>query len=268
MRLRYNVSRFRIGALRALGCLEMLPYPMRVVQSGLLTPKVRKLTLDGRLSAQPGQFVMVWLPGIDEKPFSLVDDDPVTLLVANVGPFSSDLHELPIGDRLWIRGPLGHGFDLRGQRVLLVGGGYGVAPLAFLAKRATNALRKVAVVGAGTREDLFLQQRFAEAACQVIEVTEDCSAGEGGLCTDIADGLLRREAFDMVYACGPAGMLDRIESLCGELGVPGQVSREAYMRCGLGVCGSCARNGLLVCRDGPVFPIGPGLDNRAQMRYT
>lgn len=235
----------------------MLPYPMRIATYTQLTSSVRELTLDGQLPAQPGQFVMVWLPGIDEKPFSLVDDDPLTLVVAKVGPFSSELHRLAVGDRVWIRGPLGRGFELSGLRMLLVGGGYGVAPLAFLANRATIATRKVAVIGAGTREDLFLQERFAQAGCEVIQVTEDCSAGEGGLCTDVAQRLLREEDFDALYACGPEGMLERIEQLCVEKGIPGQVSKEAYMRCGLGVCGSCARNGLLVCRDGPVFSVGP-----------
>ncbi|HEM61348.1 MAG TPA: dihydroorotate dehydrogenase electron transfer subunit [Chloroflexi bacterium] len=246
------LARVRCGAV-------MLPMAMRVSRCAQLTPKVRELTLDGRLSAQPGQFVMVWLPGIDEKPFSLVDDDPVTLVVARVGPFSAQLHQLQVGDRVWVRGPLGRGFQLSGDRMLLVGGGYGVAPLAFLSSRAQGAKRKLAVIGAGTSGDLFFQDRLAQAGCEVIQVTEDCSAGEGGLCTDVAERLLAGEPFDVLYACGPEGMLERIQELCAELGVPGQVSKEAYMRCGLGVCGSCARDGLLVCRDGPVFSVGPNL---------
>lgn len=246
----------------------MLPCPMRVAECAELTAKVKALTLDGRLDAQPGQFVMVWLPDINEKPFSLVSADPIALVVARVGPFSAGLHHLYVGDRLWIRGPLGRGFQLSGERILLVGGGYGVAPLAFLAHRAEGARRKVAVIGAGTRADLFFQDRFAEADCEVIEVTEDCSAGEGGLCTDAVERLLRQESFDALYACGPEGMLQRIEELCVESGIPGQISKEAYMRCGLGVCGSCARQGLLVCRDGPVFSVGPPLDKPAPMKYT
>jgi dihydroorotate dehydrogenase electron transfer subunit len=246
----------------------MLPCPMRVVESTQLTAKVKVLTLDGRLDAQPGQFVMVWLPDINEKPFSLVNDNPVTLVVAKVGPFSSGLHQLQVGERLWIRGPLGRGFQFSGERMLLVAGGYGVAPLAFLADRAQGAFRKLAVIGAATSSDLFFQDRFAEAACEVIEVTEDCSAGEEGLCTDAVERLLRQESFDVLYACGPEGMLQRVEELCVESGIPGQISKEAYMRCGLGVCGSCARDGLLVCRDGPVFSVGPPLDKPAAMKYT
>ena len=236
----------------------MLPAPMTIAKTDQLARKVRALTLHGHIAAQPGQFVMVWLPGLNEKPFSLVDDDPVTLAVANVGPFSARLHELNAGERLWLRGPFGRGFEIDGQKALLVGGGYGVAPLAFLARRAGEISRKIAVVGAATGDELFFEDRLAEAGCEVTVVTEDCSAGEGGLCTDVAERLLRDEAFDVVYGCGPEGMLEKLEELCVELAVPGQLSKEAYMRCGMGVCGSCDRDGLLVCRDGPVFRIGPG----------
>ena len=236
----------------------MLPTPMTLVSADQLTAKVKMLTLDGQLQAHPGQFVMVWLPRLNEKPFSLVNDDPVTLAVANVGPFSSRLHELEVGDRLWIRGPLGRGFEIVGERLLLVGGGYGVAPLSFLASRATSTLRKVAVIGAATADEIFFEDRLTKAGCEVVLVTEDCSAGEGGLCTDITERLLIDEAFDLVYACGPEGMLDQIEKSCQECGIPAQLSKEAYMRCGMGVCGSCERNGLLVCRDGPVFEVRPG----------
>ena len=230
---------------------------MRVVETAQPTEPVKTITLDGRRPAQPGQFVMVWLPGLDEKPFSLVSDDPVTLAISRVGPFSARLHELTVGDRLWIRGPLGRPFDLVGERLLLVAGGYGAAPLAFLARRAARANRKVAVIGAATQGDLLFQDRFADEGCEIVLVTEDCSVGEGGLCTDAAERLLREETFDAVYGCGPEGMLEKLERLCIELGIPGQLSKEAYMRCGMGVCGSCERKGLLVCRDGPVFNVGP-----------
>ncbi|TKJ29103.1 MAG: dihydroorotate dehydrogenase electron transfer subunit [Chloroflexi bacterium B3_Chlor] len=235
----------------------MLPRPMRIAQITQEAIRVKTFTLAGELVADPGQFVMVWLPRVDEKPFSLVSDDPLTLTVAKVGPFSARLHELKVGDRLWIRGPLGRGFNIAGQRPLLVGGGYGVAPLAFLASRATEVSHKVAVVGAATKDDLFFEARLAASGCEVVVVTEDCSAGEGGLCTDVAEALLTEQHFDGVYACGPEAMLDKAEELCRQHGIPGQLSKEAHMRCGMGVCGSCQRDGLLVCRDGPVFDLEP-----------
>ena len=234
---------------------QMLPHPLRIARISQETSKIKTFTLDGSLVAQPGQFVMVWLPRLNEKPFSVVNDEPLTLTVAEVGPFSARLHELKVGDRLWIRGPMGRGFNIAGQRPLLVGGGYGVAPLVFLASRASQVSHKVAVVGAATKDDLFFEARFAASGCEVVVVTEDCSAGEGGLCTDVVEVLLSEQHFDGVYACGPEAMLDRVEELCRQHGIPGQLSKEAYMRCGMGVCGSCQRDGLLVCSDGPVFDV-------------
>ena len=84
---------------------------------------------------------MAWLPRFDEKPFSLVDADPVTITVAAVGPFTGFLHGLGPGDRVWLRGPFGHGFKSSEGPVLAVGGGYGVAPISFLTRRVIASWR-------------------------------------------------------------------------------------------------------------------------------
>jgi len=216
--------------------------------------QVRTFVLEATVEADPGQFIMIWLPRVDEKPFSLVDADPVTITVARVGPFTEKLHQLRINDRIGFRGPLGRGFELRGERILLIGGGYGVAPLAFLAQRAAGVGQRVtAVIGAQSRADLVFPQRFAELGCSVVLATNDGSAGVRGLATDLAEPLLERGEADAVYACGPEAMLDRVLELCRGYDLPCQLSFEKYMRCGLGVCGSCQREGMLVCRDGPVF---------------
>ena len=81
---------------------------------------------------------MIWLPGIGEKPYSILNNDPFSIAVTSVGPFSSALFDLNIGSRIWARGPFGQGFKLEGSRHLLVGGGYGAAPLLFLAVRARS----------------------------------------------------------------------------------------------------------------------------------
>jgi hypothetical protein len=138
-----------------------LPQVARILQAIDESPKVRTLVLDLHLEAAPGQFVMAWLPGVDEKPFSLVRAGPATLTVARVGPFSTAVHTLGVGDRLWLRGPLGQPFTLPragasgdGSRLLLVGGGYGVAPLYFLAECArTSGWAADMVIGARTAAD-------------------------------------------------------------------------------------------------------------------
>jgi dihydroorotate dehydrogenase electron transfer subunit len=222
--------------------------------------RIRTLVLDRQMDAEPGQFVMAWLPGIDEKPFSLVRTDPATLMIARVGPFSAALHRLAVGDPLWIRGPLGRPFRLPGGvpadgPLLLVGGGYGVAPLHFLAERAVDSGWPVTVVvGARTAADVVYVKRFVALGARVLVTTDDGTAGRPGLATGAAGHLLDEEPVQAIYACGPEPMLEAVRHLALAREVPAQLSYEGHMRCGMGVCGSCARDGWLVCRDGPVRP--------------
>ena len=88
---------------------------MQIVEIRAENEQTKTFVLDGALDAAPGQFVMAWLPGVDEKPFSLADADPVTLTIAAVGPFSRALHGLAVGERIWLRGPLGKGYQLPEQ---------------------------------------------------------------------------------------------------------------------------------------------------------
>lgn len=237
-----------------------LPQGAHIVEMVDESPTVRTLTLDLRLDAQPGQFIMAWLPEMDEKPFSLVDDSPVTLAVARVGRFSQAVHDLRIGEQIWVRGPLGQGFTLpecepesSKSGILLVAGGYGVAPLRFLAERARAAGWTVTgAIGARTADDVILVDRFAALGVRVEVSTDDGSLGQKGTATEVAARLLEQEEYAVLYACGPEAMLDAMEALACEHQLPAQLSYERYMRCAFGVCGSCARQGWLVCRDGPV----------------
>jgi dihydroorotate dehydrogenase electron transfer subunit len=238
-----------------------LPQVARIVDATDESAQVRTLVLDLHLEAEPGQFVMVWLPGLDEKPFSLVCADPLTLTVARVGPFTTAMHTLGVGDRLWLRGPLGRPFTLpprlMRQPLLLVGGGYGVAPLYFLAQRALAAGWEVSmVIGARTAADVVFAGRFAALGVHVEITTDDGSLGQQGVATDAAARLLDGRETQALYACGPEPMLEAVERLAHSRSLPAQLSYERAMRCGFGVCGSCARAGWLVCRDGPVRQVG------------
>lgn len=112
----------------------------------------KTLRFNGGLEgAMPGQFVMVWLPGVGEKPFSIAAAAPLALTISDVGPVSHALNEIGVGEKVWIRGPFGQGYRLIGKRHLLVGGGYGAAPLAFLAEEALKQGHQVGVcLGAKT----------------------------------------------------------------------------------------------------------------------
>jgi len=212
------------------------------------------LILDGTMPAHPGQFVMVWLPGIGERPFSLMDDDPASLTVARVGPFTSALCELQPGDRLWLRGPYGKGYELAGRRHLLVGGGCGAVPLALLAKLARSQGNEViAALGARTADLLMLRWRFEALGCQLIVATEDGSLGYNGTVVAAVQELFDDRWPEAVYACGPEPMLRAVAIQAGALRLPCWVSMERAMKCGMGICGSCHLGDRLVCRDGPVF---------------
>jgi dihydroorotate dehydrogenase electron transfer subunit len=237
------------------------PFTIRIIHDE--NYRTKTFVLDGKLDAYPGQFVMAWLPRFDEKPFSLVNADPITLMVTAVGPFSRILHEKKVGDPLWIRGPFGQGFHLDEtvKRPVLVGGGYGVAPLYWLARTQMGKAERITViVGARTGVDLLYSTQFAQLAAlssstQIdwIATTEDGSQGVPGRVVDALLPLLSADAVDGIYACGPHGMLAALEAIGQQYHVPAQLSWEAYMRCAIGICGACEHEGKLLCLDGPVL---------------
>lgn len=230
--------------------------------------RTKTFTLDTTLPATPGQFVMVWLPRFDEKPFSLVNANPVTLMITAVGPFTQLLHEKQPGDKLWLRGPFGQGYTPRpGERLALVGGGYGVAPLYWLARTQIERAATIdVIIGARTAADLLYTDRFQtlqqsksqnlKSKISIHQTTEDGSAGQQGRVTDLLQPLLAAGKIDGIYACGPHGMLTALAGLGQQYKAPSQLSWEAYMRCGIGICGSCEHEGKVLCLDGPVLATG------------
>ncbi len=258
-----------------------IPQPATVASVRHENRRTVTITLADRVRARPGQFAMLWLPGLDEKPFSLLSDDPLAFTIAAVGPFSRAIHRLEPGGTLWWRGPFGHGFDLwfmrhdvhsKGGDDLLVGGGYGVAPLYFAMRRLTSptsyppprdddlsVIRPPrVVVGARTADDVLLQPQFEAAGIELAVTTEDGSLGARGLVTSALRRLIAEQPPRAILACGPHGMLDAVAAVAAEFGVPAQLSWEAYMRCGIGICGSCEHGGMLLCTDGPVLTTLPG----------
>jgi dihydroorotate dehydrogenase electron transfer subunit len=232
----------------------MLPRTVSITRITTETPYIKTFVLDDAVpNATPGQFVMIWIPVLDEKPFAIVHPDPLTITVAAVGPFSCALSALRAGDQVGWRGPFGNGFDLRGEgTTLLIGGGYGVAALYF----AANELRKqnravIAAIGGRTTQDLVFEDRMRDAGADILIATEDGSRGTCGFVTDAA-----REAMsnsDEIFACGPEAMLVAVMKQAIAKNIPAQLSVERYMKCGFGICGQCALSGKLVCLDGPVF---------------
>ena len=236
-----------------------LPQTVRIREIRDDTRTIRTFVLDAEIpEAEPGQFVMLWLPGVDEKPMSIACPAPLTLTVARVGPFTTALYGRKVGDRVGWRGPYGHGFSLCEDRpALLVSGGCGVGPLYFVAARAIeHGVATTVAAGARTALDLPYVEQFRALGVDLVLATDDGSFGHRGYVTELVDRLTDRPTDrPAIYACGPEQMLVAIHRLCRERSLPGQFSLERYMKCGFGICGQCAIDGYLVCQDGPVFDV-------------
>jgi dihydroorotate dehydrogenase electron transfer subunit len=246
--------------------IARLPRAARILSVETDNYRTKTFALDAGLDGYPGQFAMVWLPGFDEKPFSLVGVDPVRVMITAVGPCTELIHGKRAGEQLWVRGPFGHGFSPaeQSQHALLAGGGYGVAPLLWLAQSLCGIVPRVTVViGARNAEDLLYVERFRRLAevqtdtrLDVLVTTDDGSAGVCGVVTDVVRPEIKDSGVDAIYACGPHPMLAALRALGQATGVPCQLSWEAYVRCGMGLCGACEVEGALLCMDGPVLHYG------------
>ncbi len=221
--------------------------------------RVRTFFFTIELGSKPGQFVILWLPRIDEKPFSIAYDEhgKLGLSIAKVGPFTEELFKKKVGDLVGIRGPYGSWFFLKPEykRILLIGGGYGVAPLAILAKQARD--QGVAVDfcnGARSKNQILFTKRLADLNATVHYSTDDGTEGIKGTVIDTTTACLENNEYDCVYTCGPELMEKKVIDLCAAKNIPCQVSIERYMKCGFGICGQCCidKSGERMCQEGPV----------------
>jgi dihydroorotate dehydrogenase electron transfer subunit len=208
--------------------------------------------------AKPGQFVMVWVPGENEKPMSLayIKNDKIGITVQQIGKTTRKLGEKKVGEYIGIRGPYGRGFDYIGvSKALIIGGGVGIAPLAPLAEKISPKGYVTAVIGAKTASDIIFLHQLEEVCENVIPVTEDGSLGIKGLLTDVLAELLKKERFDKAFMCGPEAMMYQGKKILDKFGVDGEVSLERWIKCGVGICGQCVVDsvGFRVCKEGPVF---------------
>jgi dihydroorotate dehydrogenase electron transfer subunit len=224
---------------------------------------VKTMVFDDRncREAVPGQFVMIWVPGLDEVPMSIssASSNAVAVTVEKVGQATEALHKMNAGDLIGVRGLFGEGFKLaRKGNVLIVGGGTGLIPLAFLAEKLARHLVKMTfLAGAKTKDELLLLERIKQSIRKtrgkIVLTTDDGSCGMRCMVTTPAEELLAKEKFDMIYTCGPERMMHKMLSLAEQYNTPLQASLERLMRCAIGICGSCVLGGFRVCVDGPVF---------------
>jgi len=219
---------------------------------------------------KPGQFVMIWVPGIDEVPMSISafdERDNLAITVKDVGECTHALHGLKINDYIGVRGPLGNYFEIpadTNKNIFLIGGGIGMAPLRFLADQLSNSDYNFKIIqGAKVNSDLLYMDEFNNYNRENSEFhfcTDDGSFGEEGLVTDIFEKLIndytpKEFRNTIVYTCGPEIMMYKLFKKCKKHKIEFYASLERIMRCGCGLCGLCALDplGLLVCMNGPIF---------------
>jgi dihydroorotate dehydrogenase electron transfer subunit len=227
------------------------------------SPTVKTFTFKDKLcaKAKPGRFLMLWIPGVDEIPLSISDvngkEGIVSVAVKRVGEATKALHSKKVGETIGVRGPFGNSFTLSSGKILMVGGGIGIAPLLLLAKKLafSKAAKMVLAVGAKTKNELLFLDEL-KGICgekNVLAATEDGSYGVKALASELVENILAKKGFDMVYACGPEQMLLKVFNLCEKHHIFMEASLERLMRCAIGICGSCIIGKYRVCRDGPVF---------------
>ena len=225
--------------------IENLPKKLTIKQVVDENHKTKTFFFNEKIDIKPGQFIMLWLPSIDEKPFTLSYKKPAGVTAELKGKFTKELFKLKQGDNLFYRGPFGNGFTDSAKKALVIAGGMGLAGVSLLIESLKNP--KV-IFGVKQKRDLFFTNRFDMEIC-----TDDNSIGYKGFATDRLRQLLKEEKYDIIYACGPEIMMKKVFDIAEKYNIPCEASLERFMFCGIGVCGSCACGNKLVCKDGPVF---------------
>lgn len=208
--------------------------------------------------AIPGQYVMFWVPGVDEVPMSLSTinlEGASSVTVRPVGEATRALCRLREGDKIGVRGPLGNGYTIVGDSPLIVAGGTGVASLTPLAEAVmASGFRPTFILGARTDDELVFRERLeGSLEGDLILTTDDGSCGFKGFASECALKLMDERRFDSVYTCGPELMMASVFREADARGLPVQASLERYIKCAVGLCGSCNIGPYRVCKDGPVF---------------
>jgi len=258
----------------------------KILEARMLSKEEKyfKVALKGGklLDHEPGQFVMVAIPGVGEAPLS-ISSSPTQLgyfelVVRKVGMFTSAMHKLEEGDQIGIRGPLGIGFPvqiLEGNDLLFIAGGLGIIPLRSLINFVIDNRRDFGEVnillGCKTPENLLFGDEL-EKWQKRLDVNFSCTVdradpewkGNVGLITSLIPGINLDRQRTFAIAVGPPVMYKYVIAELLKKDIPERqiyVSFERHMKCGVGHCGHCQIGGLYCCKNGPVFSYGKVKDN-------
>ena len=242
--------------------IDMNFKPVTLVDNLRVCEDICVLTFDRKIDIQAGEFIFLWVPGLGEKPFSALSDDPFSLAVIDVGVFTHALMDLKVGTEVYVRGP--HGIAAappEDAKIMAVAGGTGLAAVYQLARDFGNA---EIFTGARTAERLYYLEECKKIA-DVHVATDDGSEGYKGFVTELLRNRLlemsRAELDNLVfYNCGPSPMVHAASKVQREFCRDDQIfSAIDYLtKCGVGICGACASpDGKRICVDGPFMQGSP-----------
>ena len=236
--------------------IDMDFQPVKLVKNEKITEDICVLTFDRKVKIEAGQFVFLWIPGLGEKPFSALVDDPFKLAVINLGDFTKELMTLPVGTEAYVRGPHGNAVKPpKNAKIIAVAGGTGLAAVYQLARDFGNT---DIYFGARSKERLYFIEE-SEKVGNLHVATDDGSYGAKGLITELLErnlnNLSSAELDSLVfYNCGPAPMVHAAETLQRKYVQSNKIHNaiDYLTKCGVGICGACdAPDGRRLCVDGP-----------------
>jgi dihydroorotate dehydrogenase electron transfer subunit len=258
----------KLGFLKVITIEEIIEETPSTIDMPVKTIRVNVPAIVKR--AKPGQFAMLWLMEIDEKPMGFASCNKQTgdvyFTISKVGEVTKKLHEMQVGDYIGVRGPYGQGFSLKGEDIGIVSGGTGIAPGRFLLEVLLGNKNSPTITmfhGARTKDSLVYRDYFEELEKESRNFkyrpsTDDGSYGFEGFSTDCCQEAIQneKERFDYFYTCGPEQMMYKVWKKAKDMGIKMEAClADRYIKCAVGLCGQCTVDpaGLRLCIDGPVF---------------
>lgn len=233
------------------------------------TPTIRTIVFEDEYSiaSMPGQFIMVWIPQVEELPMSVgierfEGSKFAAVTVRKYGTGSTALYKKQVGELIGIRGPYGNHFSIPKnlRNALLIGGGTGLVPLVRLfGDLLHEQVKSTLIMGSKTKNEVLFEHKVQKVVTEnnlnddIRFSTDDGTYGFKGSTVDLAESILLSKRFDIIYTCGPELMMKEVQRLGEKFSIPVEASLERYMKCAIGICGSCCINDRLVCRDGTIF---------------
>ncbi len=254
---------------------DYIPQKVKILEFYRESPDNFSIVIDFKTDHEPGQFIQVSLPGIGEAPISICSysKDHMKLNVREIGSVTNSLGKLKEGDEIWVRGPYGKGYpmqELKGNNLLIIGGGCGVAPLKgiidYVDQNREDYQNIDLFFGYRSVHDVLFRRETPEwkNKYNLMMSVDKAEEGDDLACFEMKTGYLmeRMKELDInsentvAFLCGPPIMINKIIGLLKEKGFKSEqifLSAERLMQCALGMCGHCMIHGKYTCLDGPVF---------------